>query len=76
VQAFEVLEIAVEERVLVVPLDLERDDAVLVSPDVVDLVRDRLALDVVDGLADREDGLGPAELSERAAQALGAGSGW
>src|SRR5581483_10673838 len=53
-QPFEVLQIAVEERVLVIPLDLQSDDALRELAHVVDLVRSRFAWLAVDRLLDDE----------------------
>ena len=71
VQALEALQVAVEERVLVVPLDLERERAAGRAADMVDLVADGGAgLAVDDGLG-LEVVLAPSRRAQRPAQALG-----
>ena len=60
-QALEILQIAVEERILVVPLGVATDGSHTGDClDMIDLVRGRLARHVIDGLCDFKDVFGPA----------------
>jgi hypothetical protein len=73
VQPLKVLQVAVEEWILVVPLDFERDDAAIgEGTDMIDLMGDRLPLDAVDALFDREIDLVPAQLGQGAPETLSA----
>ena len=70
VEPLEVFEIAIEERILVVPFDLEREGTFLAWPDVIDLMADRLLGYAVDCLSQLEVVLRPAERGKPATQAL------
>jgi hypothetical protein len=71
VQTLEILQVAIEERVLVVPLDLAADSSNQGRrTDMVHLVGSRLLLHAVDDLGDHEVVLPPAKLGKRVACAL------
>jgi hypothetical protein len=70
VQTFEVLKITIEERVLVVPLDLKSDRASGEWADVVHFMTLALQRPPVDNALDDEVVLAPPLLPERAAQPL------
>jgi hypothetical protein len=70
-QALEILQIAIEKWVLVIPLDLKRNCSSLERSDVVDFVRLRFSLNPVDDPLDNEDVLLPAMLGESVAKHLG-----
>ena len=70
VQTFEVLQITIEERVLVVPLDLKSDRASGEWADVVHFMTLALQRPPVDNALDDEVVLAPPLLPERAAQPL------
>jgi DGQHR domain-containing protein len=72
VQAFEVFQVAVEEGILVVPLNLKRDDPGRQLAHMVDFMRDRFAGHAVNALLDREDRFAPIQVRQNMAQALGA----
>ena len=65
VQPFEILQVAVEERILVVPLDFQRDGSALKCPNVIDLMGLGFAFDPVDDPLNDELLLPPATLLER-----------
>ena len=69
-QALEVLKVAVEERVFVVPFDFESNSAAFKSPYVIDFVRLCFALDSVDDALDHKIVLSPSAILESIAKAL------
>lgn len=74
VQPLEVLEIPVEEGILVVPFDFQRDAPCALAggelADVIDLMRLALVRNVIDPLLDPECGLAPASLVQGTSQPL------
>ncbi len=69
-QALEVLQIAVEERVLVVPFDLERNRSCVERFHLVDLVRLRFFLDSINDPLNDEIMLAPVVSGQSVAKAL------
>ena len=69
-QPLEILQIPVEKRVLVVPLDLERQHPARPAPHMIDLVGDRLLDRAVHGQLQLELVLEPALFGQRPAQPL------
>ena len=67
----EILKIAIEERVFVVPLDFQGDAAVIRSAHVIDFVGGRGPFLAVDGLPDQNIALDPTPSGQRTSQALG-----
>lgn len=59
-QAFEIFQVAIEKRVLIVPFDFEGDNAFFECADVIHFVRYRFALYAVDRLFDGEVDFLPA----------------
>jgi hypothetical protein len=70
VQAFEILEIAVEERIFVVPFDLERDHAFIIFGHMIDFVGNGFAPHAVDRSHDFEFMLAPPFFDEGASKPL------
>ena len=50
VEPLEILQVAIKERVFVIPFDFQGDGAFIGSPHMVDFMRDRGPLYVIDGL--------------------------
>jgi len=69
-QALKILQVTIEKRIFVIPLDFQRDRAAGKFADVIDLVRNRLAHFAVDDFLNDKFGLRPAQLSERFAEPL------
>ena len=59
VESLEVLQIAIEERILVVPFDFQSDGTSVGSTHMVDFMRDRSPLHIVDGLPDDDIAFDP-----------------
>jgi hypothetical protein len=72
VKSLVILKIAIKEWVFVVPFNLKSDCPCGKSRNVIDLVRDRLALDAVDGSPNLKLMLAPPVVVESAAKALSA----
>ena len=70
VEPLKVLQIAIKERVLVVPFDFQSDGAVVGSSHMIDFMRDRGPLDIVDSLPDNDISLDPLPLREGASEPL------
>ena len=69
VKPLKILQITIEKRVFVVPLDFQRQRTGICHPKVIDFMRDRSCLLIVYGLADRDPTFVPALSGQCAPQA-------
>jgi hypothetical protein len=69
-KTLKILEVPIEERIFVIPLDLQSHDALLEIPNVVDLMRLRLLAHTVDRFLDDEIHLSPATSRKSTTQPL------
>ena len=69
-KSLKVLQIAIKKRIFFVPLDLQCNGASIGSSYMVDLMRDRSSLNIVDGLSDDDIALDPIAIGEGPAKPL------
>lgn len=69
-ESLKILEVAIEERILVVPLNFQSDGTVLGSTHVVDFMRDRGPLHIVDGLPDDDIAFDPLPFRQGSSKPL------
>ncbi len=69
-KALKIFQVAIKERIFIVPLNFQCNDALIESPNVIYLMRHRFALDAVDCLFDLKIYLLPSVLRQSAAKTL------
>ena len=69
-ESLKILQIAIKERILVIPFDFQSDGAVVGSSHMVDFMRDSGPLYIVDGFPDDDVSLDPAPICQGPSEPL------
>ena len=70
-ESLKILEVAIEEWVLVVPLYFQGNSTVISSPHMVDLVRNHSPFPAIDGFSDDDVAFDPIQFGQGSSEALG-----